>query len=136
MTPKFLVLRRSFMSGRLNNGLFEPKYILYDRSLIVGYDPFPPDRRAADPEIAWVFIDGGIRNVPTTTGFSSRVSRHLRRPGRRTSRRVTVFCPRKSRVRFSPFLSAASQRTVWRVCPAYAVVKMNCAGIIATNYFM
>ena len=84
----------------------------------------------------WVFTIGGIRNVPTTTGFSSRVSRHLRRPGRRTSRRVTVFCPRKSRVRFSPFLSAASQRTVWRVCPAYAVVKMNCAGIIATNYFM
>jgi len=25
MTPKFLVLRRSFMSGRLNNGLFESK---------------------------------------------------------------------------------------------------------------
>jgi hypothetical protein len=26
---------------------------------------------------AWVFIDGGIRNIRTTTGFSSRVSRHL-----------------------------------------------------------
>ena len=26
---------------------------------------------------AGVFSDGGIRNIPTTTGFSSRVSRHL-----------------------------------------------------------
>ena len=51
---------------------------------------------------AWVFSDGGIRNIPTTTGFSSRVSRHLQGTGRRTSRRVTVFCGRKSRVRFSP----------------------------------
>jgi hypothetical protein len=67
---------------------------------------------------AWVFIDGGIWNVPTTTGFSSRVSRNLRGTGRNTSRRVTVFCGRKSRVRFSPFLSAASPGTVWRVCAA------------------
>ena len=49
---------------------------------------------------------------------------------------LTVFCARKSGVRFSPFLSAASPRTVVRVCAAQAVVKMNCAGIIATNYFM
>jgi hypothetical protein len=32
---------------------------------------------------AWVFSDGGIRNIPTTTGFSSRVSRHLQGTGRR-----------------------------------------------------
>ena len=51
---------------------------------------------------AWVFSDGGIRNIPTTTGFSSRVSRNLQGTGRRTSRRVTVFYGRKSRVRFSP----------------------------------
>ena len=125
MTPKFLVLRRSFMSGRLNNGVFEPKYILYDRSLIVGYDPFPPDRRAADPEIAWVFIDGGIRNVPTTTGFSSRVSRHLHGTGRRTSSRATVFCVRRSRARSLPFLNAGFLRTVWRVCAARGVVMTS-----------
>ena len=107
-----------------------------DRSLIVGYDPFRPDRRAAAPETAWVFFDGGIRNVLTTTGFSSPVSRHLQGTGRRILRRVTVFCARKSGVRFSPFLSATSPRTVWRVCAAQAVVKMNCAGINAANYFM
>ena len=67
---------------------------------------------------AWVFSDGGIRNIRTTTGFSSRVSRYLQGTGRRTSRRVTVFCGRKSRVRFSPFLSAASPGTVRRVCAA------------------
>ncbi len=107
-----------------------------DRSLIVGYDPFPPDRRVVDPETARVFIDGGILNVLTITGFSSRVSRHLQGTGRRILRRVTVFCARKSGVRFSPFLSATSPRTVWRVCAAQAVVKMNCAGINAANYFM
>jgi len=89
-----------------------------DRSLIVGYDPFPPDRRVVDPETARVFIDGGILNVLTITGFSSRVSRHLQGTGRRILRRVTVFCARKSRVRFSPFLSSVSPRTVWRVCAA------------------
>ena len=33
------------------------------------------------PGTKWAFIDGGIRNVPTTTGFSSRVSRNLRGTG-------------------------------------------------------
>lgn len=32
---------------------------------------------------AWVFIDAGIRNVPTTTGFSSLISRNLRGTGQR-----------------------------------------------------
>ena len=60
-----------------------------DRSLIVGYDPFPPDRGVADPELAWIFIVGGIRNVLTTTGFSSRVSRNLRGTGPFEDERTT-----------------------------------------------
>ena len=63
---------------------FSSQKIWYDRSLIVGYDPFPPDRGVADPETAWVFIVGGIRNARITTGFSSRVSRILHGTGRRT----------------------------------------------------
>ena len=63
----------------------------YDRSLIVGYDPFPPDRRVVDPETARVFIDGGILNVLTITGFSSRVSRHLQGTGRRIGGGIVLF---------------------------------------------
>ena len=67
----------------------------------IGIRTLHPFTESAE-KAAWLFIDGGIRNIRTTTGFSSRVSMHLQGTGRRTSRRVTVFCGRKSRVRYSP----------------------------------
>ena len=40
------------------------------------------------------------------------------------------------RARSLPLLNAGFLITVWRLCAARGVVKMNCAGINATNYFM
>ena len=73
----------------------------------------------SDLKDQWVFIIGGIRNAWITTGFSSRVSRHLPGTGRRTSSRATVFYVRIEGAVFA-FLECG--------IPENGVARVRCSG--------